>query len=596
MSTSTYAALNGAANSHHTPTAMGRWSVISKQLPAVDKIKAIHVYDFDNTLFKTPLPNPKIWNGSTIGLLANPDAFVNGGWWHDSRILAATGEGLAKEEPKAWSGWWNEKIVELIELSTQQKDALCVLLTGRSESGFGDLIKRMVAKKGLDFDLISLKPAVGPSNQRFPSTMIFKQMFLEALMETYKNAEEIRIYEDRPKHVKGFRDFLADYNKKQNGIGGTPTRGPIGSEVIHVADMATNLDPIAEVAEVQQIINEHNASLSRRRRGTRGERLKIKKTVFYTGYMISSTDAQRLLDLVQIPQHLSEDMKYHANNIMICPRPCPANILEKIGGIGAKMTWEVTGTACFEDSIWAACLKPIPSTAKFHTDNPSPLVVLALRKGVRPVDAGKIRNWQPIPPEQAFTFETTVAEKVLLRIEDENASEGSYESLFPNKGFKRRHAGGDDDFRSRHGHNGQNGGHQQRNYHQAAHGGRGRFRGGSAPNRGSRGQRGGAASRGRGGRGGGHHYKSLDDMGTRDSQSTVIQQMSYEDDSQRSFNPPKQPQAHNQGYFGQSQQQQYGNWSQQQNGAPQQQQGRPAGGGDGGGGFGPGGPELNNYY
>jgi len=550
-------------------------------------------------VFKTPLPNPKIWNGPTIGTLANPDAFVNGGWWHDSRILAATGDGLEKEEPRAWNGWWNEKIVELITLSNQQKDALCVLLTGRSESGFSELIKRMVSSKNLDFDLITLKPAVGPDNQRFASTMVFKQIFLETLMETYKHAEEIRIYEDRPKHVKGFRDFLTDYNKKQNGIGGFPTRGPITAEVIQVADMATNLDPVAEVAEVQHLINDHNTSLFKRQRGTRGERLMIKKTVFYTGYMINSTDQQRLLTLAQIPQHFPEaELKYHANNIMICPRPCPASILDKVGGMGSKMRWEVTGTACFENSIWAACLKPVPSTAKFHTDNPSPLVVLALRKGARPVDAGKIQNWQPVPPDKAFVFETIVGEKVLLRIEHEDPTEGAYESLFPNKTSKKRHTG-EDDFRPRGGH-GHTGGHQHRGYHQASHAGRGgghqsRFRGGSAP-RGRGGQRGGI-TKGRGGRGGFHHYKSLDDLGTRETQNGVIQQMSYEDDSQRSFNPPTGPSnPGNQGYYGhhqyqapQQQQAQYGGWQQQQ-GA--QQQGRPTGGG----GYGPGGPELNNYY
>lgn len=32
-----------------TPTAMSRWSVSSKQLPPVDQIKSLHVYDFDNT-------------------------------------------------------------------------------------------------------------------------------------------------------------------------------------------------------------------------------------------------------------------------------------------------------------------------------------------------------------------------------------------------------------------------------------------------------------------------------------------------------------------------------------------------------------------
>ena len=469
----------------------------------------------------------------------------------------------------------------------------------------------MVTSKGLEFDLISLKPAVGPSNQRFASTMNFKQMFLTALMETYKHAEEIRIYEDRPKHVKGFRDFLADFNKKQNGNGGQRTRGPILAEVIQVADMATNLDPVMEVAEVQHLINDHNAALSQRRRGVRGERLMIKKTVFYTGYLISTADTQRLLSLAQIPQHLPDnELKYHANNIMICPRPCPASILEKVGGMGNKMKWEVTGTACFENNIWAACVRPVPASAKFHTDNPSPLVVLALRKGARPVDAGKIQNWQPVPPDKAFTFETVVGEKVLLRIEAEDLHEGEYESLFPNKGSKRKH--GEDDFRARPSHpTGPR--NDQRNFHQYAGrggGGQGRFRGGNS-SRGFRGQRGGNA-KGRGGRGGAHHYKSLDDMGTRENQGGFV---SYEDGPQRGFQtqpptgpaaqfygqqtqyqPPQQPQQQQQQqqqpYQQQPQQQQLGNWQQQQHQQQQpqqQQQGRSNGGGNGYG-------DMNNYY
>ena len=510
-------------------------------------------------MFKTPLPNPKLWNGPTIGLLANPDVFINGGWWHDSRILAATGEGLAKEEPRGWEGWWNKKIVELIELSEKQRDALCILLTGRSESGFGDLIKRMVASKGLSFDLIALKPAAGPNSQRFTTTMNFKQAFLEAVMETYGQAEEIRIYEDRPKHVKGFRDFLMDYNKKQNGIGGRPTRGPITTEVVQVADLATNLDPVVEVAEVQQLMNAHNDAVANRVRGVRGDRLVIKKTVFYTGYLIDNADTQRLLTLAQIPPAMKDaELKYHANNIMICPRPCPENILDKVGGMGSKMTWQVAGVACFENSIWAACLKPIPSTAKFHSENPVPLVVLALRKGARPIDANKIQNWQPVPPENALTFETTVGEKVLLRIEPDDPGEDHYESLFPSKASKRKHPG-DGDFRSRqHGWN--SGGHrnESRNYHHSSHPGRGgganqgRGRGGGG--RGFRGQRGsGAARAGRGGgKSSGHHYKSLDDMGPRENQGSGVnysrQQVSYEDDSDRRYHnqQPSQPQSQSQ--------------------------------------------------
>ena len=64
-----------------------------------------------NTVFHSPLPNQKLWTGQTVGMLQSLDVFANGSWWHDPNILAATGQGIEKEEPRAWEGWWNEQIV-----------------------------------------------------------------------------------------------------------------------------------------------------------------------------------------------------------------------------------------------------------------------------------------------------------------------------------------------------------------------------------------------------------------------------------------------------------------------------------------------------
>lgn len=86
-----------------------------------------------------------------------------------------------------------------MKLSIEQEDALTVLLTGRGEHNFANLIKRIVGAKSLSFDMICLKPQAGPKNQRFRSTMHYKQAILEDLIHTYKDATEIRIYEDRPK-------------------------------------------------------------------------------------------------------------------------------------------------------------------------------------------------------------------------------------------------------------------------------------------------------------------------------------------------------------------------------------------------------------
>ena len=91
------------------------------------------MYDFDNTckspvlvftamktemlinvVFHSPLPNPQLWNSSAVGLLRNDNVFKNGGWWQDPGVLSCTGEGLEKEEPRAWEGWWNETLVKFI--------------------------------------------------------------------------------------------------------------------------------------------------------------------------------------------------------------------------------------------------------------------------------------------------------------------------------------------------------------------------------------------------------------------------------------------------------------------------------------------------
>ncbi|KAI1812439.1 hypothetical protein GGS20DRAFT_587496 [Poronia punctata] len=513
-----------STNTPRTVTALNRWSILSDQLPAIDKINVIHIYDFDNTLFQTPLPNPGLWHTKTLGRLGNPDIFLEGGWWHDNRILAATGDGAEQEEPRAWNGWWNEKIVELVQLSMKQKDALCVLLTGRSELGFSDLVKRMVTSKGLQFDMIGLKPQVGPNNERFKSTMAFKQAFLKAVMETYKQSKEIRIYEDRPKHVAGFRRFLEEYNTYLRNYRGKPPRSPIIAEVIQVADISTNLDPVVEVAEVQHLINNHNAMVSKRPKSDAGERLFIRKTVLYTGYLIKPEDAKRLTALVSgdLPKG---ELKSQSNAIVISRGTCPPHLLEKAGGLGAKLQWKVMGIGAHHN-ICAVSVQPVPASAPYHTDSDVPCVIIAMRWPGNPWEVKNIQQWRPIPQDQAFTFNTEVGEKVILSILPDGVTdeetEGGDDS--PHYKGKRKYTSFKDDHHSRGGAYGNGGGrgHHAPNYRGRGGGGGGRGGGfgGGASNRGHR-----NPTRGRGGGRGGRGYRSLDDLGPSEGQGGV----SYDD-------------------------------------------------------------------
>ncbi|KAL6721142.1 hypothetical protein ACLMJK_000242 [Lecanora helva] len=464
----------------------------------------------------SPLPNQKLWHPSSVAFLQTQECFVGGGWWHDARILEATGQGIEQEEPKGWDGWWNEQIakVELVKLSIGQEDTLTVLLTGRGEHNFATLIKRIVAAKNLSFDMICLKPQSGPNNERFQSTMQYKQAILADLVYTYAGAMEIRVYEDRPKHTKGFREFFQGFNADLVSGSGRVPRTPIKAEVIQVADQATTLDPIVETSEVQRLINSHNSQIN-------GSRLlEIKRTVSYTGYLITAMDTTNLLTLVRIPQTMNEnEVKFLANNILITFGPAHARLLEKVGGLGYRQKWQVIESGSWDNRVWAARVAPLPSTGQYHTENSSPFILLAHHRSARPGDANRIQNWQPVSADKQYVFHAVVGEKVQLRVEGQTDGESEFNNLLPRQNLKRRfsppstYRGGHGNDENRRLNGGNRGGNQSRGRGMGAGRGSGhtnsRNHRGLGPGRGSR-----ENGRGRGQKG----YRSLDDVGAAGGQ------------------------------------------------------------------------------
>ncbi|KAI5776881.1 hypothetical protein EDC01DRAFT_680673 [Geopyxis carbonaria] len=446
----------------YTPDLLRTWSTPQsrKPLPEREAVRAIHVYDFDNTLFQSPLPNSKIWHGPTLGQLQQTAWLANGGWWHDARILASTGGGADVEEGRAWEGWWNEHVVQLVRLSMEQKDALTILLTGRSEGAFAGLIQRIVDSKGLVFDMVVLKPDVHVHGHDVKNTLDVKCAFLQQLLNTYREAEELRIYEDRVKHVRAFEDWLATYTATTAG-----RRAHLKADVIQVAEESRCLPPSVELREVQKMITDHNAAA----RGPHA--LRIKKTVFYTGYLLNSPTTAALLNALEIPRKVATEMdvKLLANNVLITPRPASRAVLAKTGALGRRVEFEVTGVGCWENRVWAAMVKPVDPSIRIYTDNPAPIIVLAVRRSAKPIDAGRIDKWTP-PPAQ-IRFWTVVGERLLLRVEEEAGHyEGEWESLFPNK---RRSMEGLAPAAPHHGHGGQHGQHGHGQGQHGQHGGHG---------------------------------------------------------------------------------------------------------------------------
>jgi len=310
------------------------------------------------------------------------------------------------------------------------------------------------------------------------------------------------------------------------------------AEVIQVTDQAAKLDPVIEVAEIQRMINSHNSQLTGSARP-----LEIERTVYYTGYLVSPSDTTKLLSLMKIPPNINEnDIKFMGNNVMIVPRPADPTMLAKVGGIGYKQTWQVTGISLYNSNVWAARVAPIPNISVIHTNNNTPLIVLATYKAGKPADANKIQSWQSVGTDKQYIIQTTVGEKVQLRIEAESAE--TENEVSERRTLKRRHSPTYGPLANQ-----RNGPHNEENRrlngnNASARGGnpnprRGGGGGGSGGRNGNQNNnRGGRPGRGGGGGGGASNrrqgqrggYKFLDDMGSGNGRYNSQRGEPYYDD------------------------------------------------------------------
>jgi hypothetical protein len=122
--------------------------------------------------------------------------------WQIPSILAAVGQGIEVEEQRAWTGFWNEEIVEAAKQAMREMDVLTVLLTGRN-TDFSDLIPKMLQSKWLQFDLIVMKPTFGDK-----TILQYKLSFINHILSLPSAFGEIEIYEDKEDFRSSFQSFL----------------------------------------------------------------------------------------------------------------------------------------------------------------------------------------------------------------------------------------------------------------------------------------------------------------------------------------------------------------------------------------------------
>ena len=104
-------------------------------------MSALHIFDFDQTLFKSPSP-PVWWSSKKHGF-----------WWN---LVPSLGRPFI---PDNGAGYWKEDVVREAKMSISDRGTWAVVCTGRPDiPSMAYRVAELLKDKGLDFNEVFLKP------------------------------------------------------------------------------------------------------------------------------------------------------------------------------------------------------------------------------------------------------------------------------------------------------------------------------------------------------------------------------------------------------------------------------------------------------
>ena len=155
--------------------------------------KRLICFDFDDTLFHTPLPEigKEVWKEKT------GTEWPHRGWWGKPESINDEIFDIPKNE------WTYQKYLEAVA----DPDAYVILATGRLDKvpGMRDNVEKILRDNNIEFDEVHLNWG--------SDTFIFKCNLLERTIKKL-GVDELKFYDDRVEHLPKFIEWA----KEQNGI------------------------------------------------------------------------------------------------------------------------------------------------------------------------------------------------------------------------------------------------------------------------------------------------------------------------------------------------------------------------------------------
>lgn len=312
----------------------------------------IKIFDFDGTIFNSPIPNRELWDKKMFGKLMSETRQGGYGWFQNPRTL---------EDKYIGNSDFNEAVVVEIRKANAEQNTVTVMLTGRTTQ-YEDLVKQILETNELTFDHYGFKPTGNGVNI---FTMNFKQEFIRELVSQYGDVTSIQMWEDRRKHVDRFNDFLNTL--ELNG----------GIHFIKEAERC--MDVILEKDLVRLLLSDAESR-------TRVEASSGKKPIYYGAFLYPESHYELLKSMKdEIPDGW-KTYAHHMTMIFGKKKNDEVNAYLKLN-MGKDVDINAVAIGISDDAMAVKVESDVPS------DNATPHITVAVPLGGKPFKSNFITNW-----------------------------------------------------------------------------------------------------------------------------------------------------------------------------------------------------------
>ncbi|KAJ2358998.1 hypothetical protein GGF43_000433 [Coemansia sp. RSA 2618] len=371
-------------------------------------VQRLAIFDFDNTLFKSPQPNPRLWDSQLNGMLKSTDL----GWFQDARTLSPP-------YMEYTDAHWMQSTVRLVKTEARRDDTLVVLLTGRSHAAYRPVILGLLERSGLRFDIVILKetptrqsplvsPAVTPAGSpvalsdtellapKTPLTFDYKMGVVEDMIAAFAEAREILMWDDRIHQCSRMQEYLDALAARSDGRITT-------ADVYHVPPETIYMREANERGLVNAFVTEYNNRVRARLGDSDPARLPVGALEMSTypsfaAIFLTSRSKELLQKSVRSPRSWVKSADHMS---IVMGAASDEELLKRVGAVmGEHVELEVDSIGTIANTIIAVRVSQVrPRSGPMAPqtfDTPHITVAYNEPEGIQPAYAKRITKWRPL--------------------------------------------------------------------------------------------------------------------------------------------------------------------------------------------------------